>query len=90
MNTIPAQEIQRRGVAAFDDAMENGDLYIIRNNKPQYVVLSKSRYEELLLAEEDAAVSRVQTSLRVVRRANTKTFNNAMALLAAIEADERD
>ena len=41
MNTIPAQEIKRRGIAAVDDLIAKGDVHIIRNNQPQYVVLSE-------------------------------------------------
>ena len=54
MNTIPAQEIKRRGIAAVDDLIAKGDLHIIRNNQPQYVVLSQKRYEDLLEAHEEA------------------------------------
>jgi hypothetical protein len=41
MNAIPAQEIKRRGIAAVDELIEKGDLHVIRNNQPQYVVLSE-------------------------------------------------
>ena len=54
MNTIPAQEIKRRGIAAVDELIAKGDVHIIRNNQPQYVVLSQERYEELLEAQEEA------------------------------------
>ena len=54
MNTIPAQEIKRRGIAAVDDLIAKGDVHIIRNNQPQYVVLSQERYQELLEAQEEA------------------------------------
>lgn len=29
MNTIPAQEIKRRGIAAVDEALHNGPVHII-------------------------------------------------------------
>jgi hypothetical protein len=35
MNTIPAQEIKRRGIAAVDDLIAKGPVHVIRNNKPQ-------------------------------------------------------
>ena len=44
MNAIPAQEIKRRGIAAVDDLIANGDVHVIRNNQPQYVVLSEARF----------------------------------------------
>ena len=63
MNTIPAQEIKRRGIAAVDDLIAKGPVHIIRNNKPQYVVLSEERYQELLEAQGEAYEARVLASL---------------------------
>ena len=63
MNTIPAQEIKRRGIAAVDDLIAKGDVHIIRNNQPQYVVLSENRYQELLEAQGEAYEARVLASL---------------------------
>jgi len=63
MNSIPAQEIKRRGIAAVDELIAKGDLHVIRNNKPQYVVLSEERYQELMVAEEEAQYLRVRESL---------------------------
>lgn len=63
MNTIPAQEIKRRGIAAVDDLIDNGPVHIIRNNQPQYVVLSEARYQEMLEDQEEAYEERVRASL---------------------------
>lgn len=63
MNAIPAQEIKRRGIAAVDDLISKGDLHVIRNNQPQYVVLSEVRYQELIIAEQEAYYARIRTSL---------------------------
>lgn len=54
MNSIPAQEIMRRGIVAVDEHIAKGDLHVIRNNQPQYVVLSEERYQTLLEAEDEA------------------------------------
>ena len=67
MNTIPAQEIKRRGIAAVDDLITKGDVHIIRNNQPQYVVLSEARYQALLEAEGEAHTARVMASLEDLR-----------------------
>ena len=67
MNTIPAQEIKRRGIAAVDDLIAKGDLHVIRNNQPQYVVLSEDRYQALLEAEDEAYTARVLASLEDLR-----------------------
>lgn len=58
MNTIPAQEIKRRGIAAVNELIAKGDLHIIRNNQPQYVMLSQRRYDDLLEAEAEAVEAR--------------------------------
>jgi PHD/YefM family antitoxin component YafN of YafNO toxin-antitoxin module len=63
MNTIPAQEIKRRGIAVVDELIAKGDVHVIRNNKPQYVVLSETRYQELLEAQDEAYTARVLASL---------------------------
>ena len=72
MNTIPAQEIKRRGIAAVDELIAKGDLYIIRNNQPQYVVLSQERYEDLLEAHEEAQVARIRASLEDLKAGRVK------------------
>ncbi|MGE0156340.1 MAG: prevent-host-death protein [Geobacter sp.] len=63
MNTIPAQELKRRGLAALDDLIVNGDVHLIRNNRPEYVVLTEERYRELVADAEEAYVARVKSSL---------------------------
>lgn len=47
----------------MDELIAKGDLHVIRNNKPQYVVLSEERYQELILAEQEAYCARVRASL---------------------------
>lgn len=67
MNTIPAQEIKRRGIAAVDDLIAKGDVHVIRNNRPEYVVLSEARYAELVAEAEEAYLARVKASLADVK-----------------------
>lgn len=64
MNAIPAQEIKRRGISAVDDLLAKGDVHIIRNNQPQYVILSEQRYQSLMEAQEEALAARVRASLQ--------------------------
>jgi PHD/YefM family antitoxin component YafN of YafNO toxin-antitoxin module len=66
MNTIPAQEIKRRGIAAVDGMIAKGDVHVIRNNQPQYVVLTEARYQELVAEAEEAYQARVKASLQDV------------------------
>ena len=72
MNTIAAQEIKRRGIAAVDDVIDKGDVHVIRNNQPQYVVLSEARYQELIVAEQDAYYARIRASLEDVQQGRVK------------------
>lgn len=85
MNTIPAQEIKRRGIAAVDELIANGDIHIIRNNQPQYVVVAESRYQELREAEEEAHTARVLASLEDYRAGKVQRFASAAELLQAME-----
>lgn len=88
MNAIPAQEIKRRGIAAVDDLIAKGDLHVIRNNQPQYVVLSEARYQDLIVAEQEAHYARVRASLEDVKAGKVKKFKSAAELLKALDADE--
>ncbi|PKN30861.1 MAG: prevent-host-death protein [Deltaproteobacteria bacterium HGW-Deltaproteobacteria-21] len=90
MNVIPAQEIKRRGIAAVDDRINDGDLHVIRNNKPQYVVLSEERYQELIVAEKEAYYARVRASLEDVKKGKVEKFKTVEDLLKALDEDEAE
>ena len=72
MNTIPAQDIKRRGISAVDDLIETGAVHIIKNNQPQYVVLSEVHYQELVEAQEEAYTARVLASLEEYKAGRVK------------------
>ena len=86
MNTIPAQEIKRRGIAAVDELIATGDVHVIRNNRPEYVVLSEARYQELVAEAEEAYVARVKASLEDVKAGRVRRFASADELLKALDA----
>ena len=90
MNVIPAQEIKRRGIAALDDIIANGDVHIIRNNQPQYVVLSEDRYQELVAEANEAYLARVRASLKDVKAGRTMKFTSADDLLKALDSEGDD
>lgn len=48
MNTISSSEIKRRGIRAVDELMKNGPVHIIRNNIPDYVVLTEESYKMII------------------------------------------
>ena len=85
MNTIPAQEIKRRGIAAIDELIAQGDVYLIRNNRPEYVVLTEARYQEMVAEAEDAYVARVKASLEDVKAGRVRRFASADELLQALD-----
>ena len=47
MNTITAKDIKRRGVIALEEALSNGPVHVIKNNRPICVVLAEADYQEL-------------------------------------------
>jgi PHD/YefM family antitoxin component YafN of YafNO toxin-antitoxin module len=87
MNTIPAQELKRRGIAAVDGLIESGDVHVIRNNRPEYVILSEERYRELVAEAEEAYVARVKASLEDVKAGRVRKFASADELLQALDAE---
>lgn len=57
MNTIRASEVKRRGVAALEEAVVNGPVHVIKNNRPTLVVLNERQYAELAAGTAHAAQS---------------------------------
>lgn len=47
MNTIPAQEIKRRGISALDEMLKKGPVHVIKSNRPRYVVMTEEDYARL-------------------------------------------
>ena len=58
MNTIPAQEIKRRGISAVDELLKNGPVHVITQNQPRYVVMEEERYQAMREREEDRILER--------------------------------
>jgi PHD/YefM family antitoxin component YafN of YafNO toxin-antitoxin module len=88
MNSIPAQEIKRRGLNAVDDLLEKGDVHVVRNNKPEYVVLTEERYQSLVADAEEAYLARVRTSLEDVQAGRVTKFATADDMLRALDAED--
>ena len=85
MTTLAAQEIKRRGIGAVDDLLAKGPVHIIRNNKPQYVVMSEDDYCAMI---EDAANARIAASERD-REAGRTRHGSAAQLLAEIDKPDK-
>lgn len=67
MNSVAAQDIKRKGISAVDEALKEGPVHVIKNNQPQYVVLTETRYRELVEAEDEAYMARIRKSLEDVK-----------------------
>jgi PHD/YefM family antitoxin component YafN of YafNO toxin-antitoxin module len=67
MNTIPALEIKRRGISIVDEYIESGPVHIIKNNRPQYVVMSEERFQSMMEEMNDAWELRIKASLEEAR-----------------------
>jgi hypothetical protein len=66
MRTIPAREIKRRGICAVDEALKEGPVHVIKNDRPCYVIMDEAHYQELVEAQEEAHVVRVKAALEDV------------------------
>jgi len=88
MNSLPAQEIKRRGLAAVDEVIDNGDVHVIRNNQPQYVILSEARYQELVAEANESYLARVKAALQDVKSGKVQRFATADALLQVLESGD--
>ncbi|MBT4287646.1 MAG: prevent-host-death protein [Deltaproteobacteria bacterium] len=88
MLTIAAQEIKRRGISAVDDLLNDGPVHIIKNNQPQYVVITEERYQEFVKTEDQSYLARVKASLKELKKGNVQKFANVDDLLLSLETGE--
>jgi mRNA-degrading endonuclease YafQ of YafQ-DinJ toxin-antitoxin module/PHD/YefM family antitoxin component YafN of YafNO toxin-antitoxin module len=81
VNSIPAQDIKRRGISAVDEALRDGPVHVIKNNRPSYVVLTEAAYAELLESQREAARERLRESLADLEAGRTNRYEDADALI---------
>lgn len=86
MRTISAQEIKRRGINAVDDLVTEGPVYIITHNEPRYVVMEKTRYDELVEGYQEGYAARIRAALADVAAGKVQRFDSVDDLMAAIDA----
>jgi len=86
MAMLAAQEIKRRGISAVDEALLEGPVHIIKNNQPQYVVLSEAAYQELVEAQEEAALARIKASLEDAASGRVSKHQSVKALLKHLDS----
>jgi PHD/YefM family antitoxin component YafN of YafNO toxin-antitoxin module len=85
MNIVPAQEIKRRGMAAVDEALAQGPVHVVKNNRPQYVVLTEDSYQELLEAQQETALARIKASLEDAAAGRITRHDSVEALMRHLE-----
>lgn len=88
MQTIPAQEIKRRGMSAVDDMLEDGPVHVIAHNTPRYVVMDEAHYRELIEGYNEAYVARVRAAQTEIAAGQGKRYTAVADLLADIDAEE--
>ena len=87
MNSIPAQEIKRRGISAVDEALHDGPVHIIKNNRPHCVVLTQERFQELLEAHREASRESLRASLEDAKAGRTNRYDDVDTLIRQLERD---
>jgi len=88
MNSIPAQEIKRRGISAVDEALRDGPVHIIKNNRPQYVVLSEDRYTELLAIRQESERASLRASLADLKAGRVNRYQNVDTLMRQLDRSD--
>jgi PHD/YefM family antitoxin component YafN of YafNO toxin-antitoxin module len=88
MNSIPAQDIKRRGISAVDDALRDGPVHVIKNNRPSYVVLSEAAYAELLEGSRESSRAHLRESLKDLESGQTNRYEDVDALMQALDDSE--
>jgi hypothetical protein len=91
VNTLPAQEVKRRGVKAIELALANGPVHIIKNNAPVFVVLSEVQYAQLVKPHR-ATKPKHNDLLQwiLTKKASGSTSRSELDTLLAVERDGWD
>jgi hypothetical protein len=81
MSNVPAREIKRRGMAAVEEALNEGPVMVVRDDEAKYVVLRTEDYQALL---DDLAEARLRASEADVAAGRVRKITPAK-LLAELE-----
>lgn len=65
---IPASEIKRRGISMIDPLLAEGPVYILKNDRIEYVVMGRAHYEDVIEDQDEASDARVRVSLEELAR----------------------
>ena len=74
IRSIAASEIKRRGISAIDEMLKEGPVYVIKNNCIQYIIMDRTRYEEILEDQEEATIARVKASIEDIAAGRVRSM----------------
>ena len=57
INTVPAQEVKRRGVRAILERLENGPVHVLQRDRAAFVALGEDEFYRLLEELEEARLA---------------------------------
>ena len=62
----------------------------IKNNRPQYVVLTEERFQELLSAQQSAERDSLRASLEDLRAGRTQRYDDVDSLMHNLDRDDQE
>jgi len=87
VNTIAALEIKRRGISALDEQIKSGPVHVIKNNRPQYVVMTEERYQSMIEDMNEAWELRIKASLEEAAAGQSRRGNADELIREMFSAD---
>lgn len=86
MNTIPAQEIKRRGISVVDPLLKKGPVHVITHNHPRYVVMDEAQYRTLLEGEEELLLARWELARRDIANGDVNVLRSEEEIRSWVRA----
>ena len=84
---IPASEIKRRGISMIDPLLAEGPVYIIKNDRIEYVVMGRAHYEDVMEDQDEASAARVRVSLEELARGEGRVMTVDEIMAEARQSD---
>lgn len=72
---IPASEIKRRGISMVDELLIEGPVYILKNDRIEYVIMGRAHYEDVMEDQDEASDARVRESLEELARGEGRVMS---------------
>ena len=72
---IPASEIKRRGISMVDELLIEGPVYVLKNDRIEYVIMGRAHYEDVMEDQDEASDARVRESLEELARGEGRVMS---------------